>query len=343
MSSTHPTIALYSRWNDGHRQPYVNLVGRLWAAASKPLEALPLHRGPVLFLMIEEAFGAFVAVALLRALLGRRTVGLLFRPAPALSDASPRLRFKRLVLRGLKRVGPCRVLTILPFSIDARYATIADDHIYDFQLWDIDAAIAARAADADGNASELAARIGGQRLGRRVVCAVGGQNVDKGFDLLARIYVEQPALREAYLFVSGGRVDAGSQVAARALSAAGGIVIDRFVTDEELWSLYASADLVWCRYSEAYDQASGIFGRAVQLGITPVLRSGSQLERFCRAEAIDYLTEDMLSAAAKEPASTSQDRRRRSLVGTFRSVSLRNLSEALGVSPIAHPGGPASG
>lgn len=52
---------------------------------------------------------------------------------------------------------------------------------------------------------------------------------------------------------------------------------DRIVTDDEILRLYKVADLAWCCYAPDYDQASGVFGRALQTGVEPVVREGRVL------------------------------------------------------------------
>jgi hypothetical protein len=42
-------------------------------------------------------------------------------------------------------------------------------------------------------------------------------------------------------------------------------------------SLFRAADAAWCCYPPERDLSSGIFGRAVQFGIAPIVRQGSVL------------------------------------------------------------------
>ncbi len=62
--------------------------------------------------------------------------------------------------------------------------------------------------------------------------------------------------------------------------AGGGLLIDRRLDDAELESLYVVSDVIWSCYAPEYDQASGIFGRALQLGVPVIVRRGSLLHRF---------------------------------------------------------------
>ena len=52
----------------------------------------------------------------------------------------------------------------------------------------------------------------------------------------------------------------------------GMIVKNRFISDEELLSLYGVADLTSCVSPSNCYQASGVFGRSIQLGLAPLIR-----------------------------------------------------------------------
>jgi len=220
-----------------------------------------------------------------------RSAGLLFRPRPAVESGRIRHRLKRATLRLLKQLESCRTLTILPFSVDSRFATIADGWIYDFQLWDLTTAELATISEA------RAASHGGQGVSRqiaetagprRVVCALGSQTVEKGFRVFTDAFVSHPELRREFLFAFAGTVAPALKPLGAALGTAGGVAVDRRITDRELLELYGSADLVWAYYDVGYDQASGILGRAAQAGIPVVVREGSLLHKLCQEEGIQH-------------------------------------------------------
>jgi hypothetical protein len=330
-------VVLFSRSDEGHRRAYVDFAARLLNGERRPVHALPGARLPVLFLMIEEAFCLYVAVSLIRAALGRRTVGLLFRPQPAVEGKSVRLRLKRLALKLLRRVPGCRTLTILPFELDPRFGLIAHDCIDDFQLWDLgilerEAAAQRRiAACGDGGLGDRILQVAGGRL---VVCALGRQDRSKGFDVFTQSYSADAGLREGFLFAYGGKVAGGLDEEVRAFSEAGGFAEAREVSDEELLELYRVADLVWICYAPDYDQASGIFGRAVQLGIPAAVRSGSLIHRLCAREGIAHVaiaggagtTLGMTVPGVDGDAGAAHARR-------FAARSLPRLWDALGLVP----------
>lgn len=330
-------VVLYSCTDAGHRGDYVRFLMTLLPAERRSALALPTAREPVLFLLIEDSFVFYVLVAVIRALWGRRTVGLLFRPMPALTGTTIRLRCKRLLLRLLRFLPQCRTLTILPFSLEPRFGEIADGWIHDLQLWDLspeerEAVSSTRERQSYGNApfDEIEAAAGG----RKVVCAIGRQDADKGFDVFTRTYADHPCLREVALFAVGGKVATVLQHRISPFETAGGWTLDKYLQADQLLVLYACADLVWCCYSKDYDQASGIFGRAVQLGIPVVVRPGSLLERLCLGEGISHFAfdpdhpDDFLAAKPADPEAGAV------LAKRFAAESLGHLQAALGISPL---------
>lgn len=269
-------LALVSHSLDGHRREYVELMTRLFEAGgvepqlARHWRATLSERGPAFFLMIEESFPGYTAAALWRALRGRRTVGLLFRGREAVAGGSPRLRLKRWALRLLRRTRSVTTLSIVPFSIEPRLAMIADDWIDDPQLWDVD--------ELNPAPTPLSEAVRAAAGGRRIVVSLGAQNAGKGFDFLTGTWRECPDLRHEWLFVAAGKVAFAAREAAARFEAEGGYLVDRFITDAELASLYRAADVIWGVYAPFYDQASGIFGRAVQYDAPILLRRGSAVE-----------------------------------------------------------------
>ena len=327
-----PTICVLdlSMSDDGHRGNYMAFLNRLYTAERVPFgwcAALTWH--PVLVPMIEESFWKYVVICLLRGLLGRRTVGFLFRPRPALEGRDWRLRAKRWVLRALRRLPTTRTLTILPFSVEPGFATIADDWIYDFEMWDLigDERIVPGAPGPLGTDLLEAAH------GRLVCSTIGRQDPSKGFDRFAELYLSSPPLRAAMLFACGGKVDPAMADRAEAFAGTGGFIRARFITDAELLDFYACADLIWCVYAPDYDQASGILGRAMQLGLPVVVRRDSLIHRLCVIEGVAHVALDdatdpaefIAMAGHKDPTKGAA----RAL--SHRGESLRRLSDALGL------------
>lgn len=315
--------------DDGHRGPYIAMLSTLFDLERKRLSAASLFsRRPVLVPLVEDSLAVYAITCFLRSILGKRTVGFLFRPKPALDSSSLRLRTKYLVLRILRLLPRVQTLTIVPFSVESRLSEIADGWIHDPQLWDLDA----QAAPAHSAQSELAMEVGSVAGGRHVCMALGRQDKSKGYDWFTDLHRGCPGLRESVLFAFGGKVSSELCNQAKEFRDGGGFACDRFVTEEELSALYACSSLIWCAYSPEYDQASGIFGRAVQLGIPVVVRSGSLIERMCKVERISHISikkedgcEVFATPPIREPRSVTFARTQR-----MRYESQRRLNSALG-------------
>ncbi|MFB9950279.1 hypothetical protein ACFFP0_15580 [Rhizobium puerariae] len=315
---------LFSSTEDGHRGAYLSFVASVLPSRRASLREVFLSASPVFFLMIEDSFFIFVLAAFFRALLGRRTAGILMRPKPALEGGGLRLRVKRLLLRTMRPIGSIRVLTILPFSIHPEFGRIADDWIYDFQLWDLTDEERERTLRRGGEG--LGKSIRDAASGRRVISAVGRQDKRKGFDVLARAAAELTALAGQLHFVSVGSVHGEVKLAAAELSSAGGMVVDRYISDQELCECYGASDVIWALYAPYDDQASGIAGRAAQLGIPCIVRTGSLSHRLCLSEGVPHIdaTEDTLDRLAR-PVPPRDDAAGRAMAARFREVSVARL------------------
>lgn len=286
--ASSPRIALLSIHMNGHRRSYVERFSRIcvdagWSSTLlRSWDSGAKHKDPLFVLMIEESFVAFTMIAMTRALRGRRTAGLLFAGAGLVNSRGIKAAAKRFVLRFLTKVPNITVLAITPFAVVPGLVKLADGWIYDPQLWDLD--------DAAPRSSPLADEVRKAAAGRTVVVALGRQGREKGFDRLVRLWRSSAILRDRCLFVSAGKVDDNLQADAAVFQDAGGYLVDRFVSDDEMLSLYGVSDLVWALYDQVYDQSSGIMGRAIQLGRPSIVRGGSQLEDLARHLGVPVVT-----------------------------------------------------
>lgn len=229
---------------------------------------------------------------------------------------------KQLVLGGLTRVPLIHTLSIVPFPVTPDLQRVASGWIHDPQLWDYEPSGAV--------VTDLSRRVQKAAGGRRVLVALGMQNRSKGFELLCQAYLASPALRDDWFFIAAGQVAPDMADIAQAFVDAGGMVVDRFVDDDELRSLYGVADMAWSLYHPIYDQASGIFGRAVQVDVPALVRSGSAISRLAgmlgaRRREADFDPVSVVAALqAPEPLAPG-----RVDIGELARVSLDTLQDAL--------------
>ena len=271
------TVHIYSKTLDGHRAEYIELFARelaqmgvTSAAISDPREAMRSPR--VVFAMLDEDIATFIKATFLSIFTRSKIVALFFRPRECFLPGM-RYKFKYIVFRAMKLFGRAKIFTILPFSVDDRFDRVAHSWIYDPQLWDL------LVFDPPTSAPiEAIDEIKNAARGRVIVSALGAQNPGKGFGSFCQMWASSQSLRETHLFVAAGKVVKECKELGKAFEAQGGILLDRFITENELHGIYRASDLIWSAYSPQYDQASGICGRAYQYGLPVVLRSDSYIE-----------------------------------------------------------------
>ena len=288
---------VYVERDDGHRQSYQAII-------SKWLDVEPLYgrvdmrllgkmvRAPrLIFSTIDDNYFTFILISLVRAVCGRRTVGIFLRPAQCFTGTRFYHRWKRRAFSMLRRVRSIAVLTIVPFAVRPEFASVARDWIHDPQMWDV--------GERNGivPVTPLAQSLEKAASGRRILCFVGGVSVIKGIEFLRDIACADTGLADRYLVAVMGKSDTESAGRVEELAACGAMVVDRHLSDSELESLYGVADMIWACYRPDYDQASGVFGRAFQTGKTSVVRSGSVIEQYA-----DYVGAKVLAIDYGEPA-----------------------------------------
>ena len=288
-----PAVVIYDNYpgNEGHRAEYYALMARLIGSTrTSSLWRALWARQPVLDGAIEASVDSYVLLCVLRAIMGRRTAGILFRPLPLVEDNLLRLRVKRWLLGAINRLPGVHTLTILPFELEPRFARFANGWIHDPQYWDLHYP---EPVDAERAAGAFAQEIRQEAGERSVVVAIGRQDSAKGFDMFANLFTARADVRDRLHFAFGGRVvetDVGRHL--QEFVAAGGQAHAQYISHDELLDLYAAADAVWCCYALDYDQASGVFGRAIQLGLPVIVRKGSLLERTCLSEGMPHVAYD---------------------------------------------------
>ncbi|MEY8118848.1 hypothetical protein AB9F26_11345 [Falsihalocynthiibacter sp. BN13B15] len=263
---------------DGHHMSYRDLFLRLLDGkpSTGPIRGRRFWKlvfaRRIFFATIDTDYAGFIAVALMRAVLLKPTVGLFLRPLQCFrTERTIIYPMKRRVFRWLCRLPKLRLFSIIPHDIHPELHEISHDWIHDPQMWDlwID-------GQPDLPETDLSRRVEMERGDREVMIYIGAANGIKGFpELVETAKTDSRKL----LVVVAGSVPPNFRATASDLRAMGMIVEDRYVSDDEILSLYRIADFAWCRYAPDYDQASGVFGRAFQTGVMPVMRKGSFIEK----------------------------------------------------------------
>lgn len=286
---TAPGIVQVSS-ESGHRRGYRDLFSGMLGLTPEtgPLRgagrfARMVSAPYVLIATMECDYLGALSLMVVRSLLGRPSSGLLLRPQTCFL---PGWRFaaKRIVLRVAKRLPRQKILSIVPFSIRPEFARIATDWIHDPELWDLSARGLKAMPETD-----LSQKVAAQAAGRPILAVLGAVSGLKGFARLHRMLLQTPNFAEQIHVIIAGRISSEMRELAKELSCLGAHVEDRSLSDDELLSLYGVASIAWCCYDPEYDQASGIFGRAVQTSVMPILRYGSILEAQARELGVSYV------------------------------------------------------
>jgi len=204
---------------------------------------------------------------------GRKTVALLLRPQTCVRPTKPIHRIKQILFKLLRQVPNVSILVIVPFSVEPKLAIYADDWINDPQLWDL-AILAPQVLQTHHNA---------QHSKLKKITILGRLDREKGFEQFASLWIDNQAVRQAYQFVAAGVLDPSLAKLGARFSDAGGVLINERISDEHMFALYHESYAMWCAYDREYDQASGIFGRAFQLGVPTIITEGSMLHRHAEA------------------------------------------------------------
>ncbi|WP_282175219.1 hypothetical protein [Vibrio diabolicus] len=275
------SFEIYTKNYRGHRQSYVDTFKRIFSCEERRSHLF--NRKPLLFLMVEDGILEYFYVSLLRSILGRKTGGLVFCSYKLTKKSRLQDRIKYSILRFLNVVPNVHNISIVPNYVSNEMSSLCSHWIYDPQFWDSFEIIKTQKINKYFTANKSL-----------IISSLGEQSERKGtieFLELCNSY------KDKYNFISAGKLDSNSSKKLSALELSDRFIsIDRFITDEELEDLYCESDVIWCCYRPEYDQASGIFGRAIQVDKPVIVRSGSCLHKIAVKENLSYLTLEQLRA-----------------------------------------------
>src|SRR6202451_3462857 len=241
-------VTYISKGGEGHHDDYYRLFAAAAIAIGVSLQFMPRsrsvarRRGIWFYSMFDtwatETTRASLA-ALFRSLVGKKTIGLLFRPGDCFIERSIKSSFRRILFGVVSRLRNVHLLSIFPFAVSPEISSVATSWIYEPQLWDLQ-----YLGVPDLQSVEpLQAQIRALADKRRIVVALGSQCREKGFDYLVDLWVSSAELRASHLFVACGVVLPDSKAGAKRFHEAGGMLLDRHIDDAELFCLYRNADL----------------------------------------------------------------------------------------------------
>lgn len=268
--------------SEGHRKHYAHFLANQLGltALCAPLGLIIIYRlikcRQLLLATIDDHILVFSLILLCRSLLGKRSVVLFLSPQRCFLTVRFKYRVRRWLFMALKCLPRTMILTILPFTVDQRYAEVAHAGVADPQLWDLLTESQGQEADTSpAPCLDWISQLRQKAAGRKIVTLPGTLSALKGFDYYTQLVVHDPTLLEKYMFVAAGKVSPDMRSFAELFMQSGCHLTDRVLSDAEIEYLYKHSDFIWACYSPDYDQASGIFGRALQYNIPVFVREGS--------------------------------------------------------------------
>jgi len=215
---------------------------------------------------LDDDIRGFTIVALARAVLGRRTGGLFLHPNSCFGSCI-KAKVKWLLFAFLSRFPGVTILSILPYELMPELREVSSAYVHDPQFWD--------QLDAPPSVDdEVVRQLHEAAAGRPILGYLGSGTPQKAFPFLAAIATE-PGFIDRIMVVAAGKMSDSCQAAADQLRNIGAAVWQRFVSDEEMAAIYSTSRWIWNSYAPGYEQASGIFGRAVQQGRPVAIRHDS--------------------------------------------------------------------
>lgn len=273
----------------GHRESYLNLFAdklKMSKSSGAILGASFIKlcsTEKLLFATIDDDYIGFSIISMIRSFFGLRTVGLFLRPKQCFLTNKLVYKAKKKLFQGLVKIPRLTVISIIPYDLCPRYSEISNKWIHDPQLWDIGSEENYQSTGFISVLDEF------DKVDKKVLSFIGTVNKIKGFMFLYDIVKNNPEITITHTIIIAGKVNEECRAEVEELKNYGVVVINRYLTDDEISELYDLSDTIWCCYHPTYDQASGIYGRAFQKNKKPIVRQGSLIEQYKKYTMTDHV------------------------------------------------------
>lgn len=275
---------IFEKSSLGHRGEYSNifsiiLEGKQITGFSQ-INLLKLLKSPaVLFSSCDDYIVCFFVISLLRAWFGRPSVAIATRAEAIYKPLTLKIKIKKLIYKLIRKNNRIKVLSTLPFYVEPRLREVVDDWIYDPQFWDL-YYLKNKFKREITVLRVKCLKFGGVHENKLKLVLPGKISIRKGAKFMMDIFLSSQQIRKRFLFILGGEILDLNNDEISNFKKAGGYVIGRSPSFEELLDLYRLSDIIWCCYPRTFNHSSGIFGRALQLGVPVVVRKKSYLSYF---------------------------------------------------------------
>ncbi len=229
-----------------------------------------------LFLVtFDDSILLYSLIALIRGMAGKSTAALFLRPQKGFDELRLKYRLKKLIFMLIKLIPRLSIITITSFSLAPHYAAVAHHGVFDPQYWDKHDGKKLQSPTPSKFSEDILRRAGG----RRILTFPGLLTQEKGFGFFVDILRQHPKILDRILFVAAGLTVPATAEGVEDFVSIGGYLVNRMLDDAESESVYSASDIIWACYEPGYDQASGIFGRALQFGVPVIVRQDSLIHK----------------------------------------------------------------
>jgi hypothetical protein len=234
-----------------------------------------LTRDPLLFPSVDGLFLIFVIIAPLRALFLLRTVAIWHRPKTSTRGSHFKHVIKAYCARVIKKCPMVALISVQRPQYQPEIAGLFTAWIDQIAQWHRPSILPEYQLDY----CRFEGLVKRHAKSRAVVIYLGEITAQKGFEFFTDICFEAKELDAELAFVAAGKVTTEVGFTADRFRQAGGLLIDKYLSDAEFLAGIDLAGWVWNCYRPDNDQNSGIFGFAYQVGARVIVRTGSFIER----------------------------------------------------------------
>jgi hypothetical protein len=272
----------------GHREAFLKLFSSVFdfSSVTELISIKNIHlflrAERVLFATVglDKSFKWFFIISLIRAILMKPTCAILVISSKDFDVLqSNRVSIMKLYLRLWKHLYKQTTLSIIPYHLDKRLSNYTKNCIYDPQMWDMYCIEYRNQLDLDVAYAKRQV----EHNNKPLVVFLGKFTHRKGLKEFVR-FVE--INRNDFQFIVAGKIPTENIEYIEHLKALGVKVINEFLEESKLLGFYKVADFTWCYYLPIYDQTSGVFGRAIQFGVIPIVRLDSMISYIAKKENI---------------------------------------------------------
>lgn len=211
----------------------------------------------------------FFCTSVIRKLIGRDTHGISIRVHLFAGDRLSLRKYVRYCFfRIIRFFSLAKIYSIAPFDYRRNLHLISYDWVHDPEFWDL-----IHFQDSVELDRNFSLDLSNFKQDRKLICFTGAVTKRKGWvEFMSYIKSSPP---DSCFLIAGlvdkrytEIVDDISFISKKFFGRV--LVINRYITDQELFAIYAFSEKCWVKYEGDYDLSSGALGRSIQFGVDAI-------------------------------------------------------------------------